>query len=262
VVTYQSTVTSYQFLYAVAVTTTASSPYVYAGTAVQFDSYNSGIGNLQATPVFIGNGVAGYTLVMLYYTSGGLFARGGTEIAGNITLTSAIPVSSSFSLGRPAAAINNVAGANASFLCVNNDTNYVTVITIFAAASQLPVLNAINTIITTGSSGSMCGFAYDTTQGKAVAAYKNDAVTRGSAAVITNAGYSTTAQNFIGFSTGSASSGASVGVSTYASVNSNVSGLTLGSRYNVTYTGSLTTSATGFPSAGKAYGTTKILVGV
>jgi hypothetical protein len=260
-VTYQSAVTSLKYLYVVAITMYSAAPFTTTGTPAAIDTYDAALGSLWAAPIFTGSAKSGYALVIAYYTQGGVFAKGGNETAGNITLTSPVFVGD-YALSRNFAAVNNVAGANAAFIFVDGNDSYVKIATVFAAPNVIPVVGSVNTVSTTGDAGSQLGFAYDTSQGKSVAAYYSSSSNRGSAAVITNAGYSTTAQSFIGFSTGSASSGASVGVSMFANMNTNQSGLTLGSKYYVTYTGSISTTNSGFPYAGKAYGTTKIFVGV
>jgi hypothetical protein len=262
VTTYQSTVTSYRYQYVLPVSMSTSAPYATAGTSVILDSYDTGIYNVFACPIFIGSVTAGYTLVILYNTLGGVWAKAGSEIAGTVTLTSPVSVGSTLSTSRPFSGISNNAGANAAFIWVDGNDNNVKIATVFASPGQLPVFGAVNSIITTGDSGTSCGFSYNTSQSKSVAVYYTSATLRINSAVITNSGYATNAQSFIGFSTASASSGASVGVSMYANMNTNQSGLTLGSKYFVTYSGTVSTTNSGFPYAGKAYDTTKIFVGV
>lgn len=250
---------------------TGTAPYIYpitvSGSQLSVGGgtqLSNNTGGDYTTPIFFGSVTAGYGLAVVFTTSntnGAILVRAGQEEGGSLVVGGTYSYGSSYSVAGKFGIATNPTGSNIVITWPDGNDGYAKSLTAYVNQNGGAVFGSINNLFTPAN-GSPVVLVYCENISKMMWLGTNNANNRYTTLVYTSDGYVTTAQSFIGFSTGSAASGASVGVSTYASVNSNVSGLTLGSRYNVTYTGTLTTSTTGFPFAGTAYGTTKIRVGV
>lgn len=246
---------NYPYLYVV----TVSASTVLIGASIQLSSTAGGD---FTRPIFFGSSTEGYGLAVAFTASGtnnAVLVRSGKEVDGNFFLGGTYASGSNYSVSNFAIQVN-LAGSNIVIAWSDGSTGYGIALTATVNKGGAVVFGSANNLFTPVNN--RASLAYCPNISAMVFVSVNSSNSRYTTIVFTPDGYASNSQSFIGFSTGPAANGASVGVSTYASVNSNVSGLTLGSRYNLTYTGSLSTSSTGFPVAGTAYNATKILVGM
>lgn len=248
---------AYPYVYPV----TVSSTSVSVGSGTQLASNTAGD---FVTPVFFGSTTAGYGLAVIFTasnTNNAILLTTGEEVNGGFSLGGTYAFGSNYSVAGNFGVAANPAGSNIVITWPDGNDGYAKSLTAFVNKNGTAVFGSINNLFTPAN-GIPSALVYCTDIAKMVFVGNNNSNSRYTTVVFTPDGYASNAQSFIGFSTASAASGASVGVSMFANMNTNVSGLTLGAAYNVTYTGTLTTSITGFPYAGKSYGATKIFVGV
>jgi hypothetical protein len=249
-------VPNYPYVYPV----TVSSTSVSVGSGIQLASNTAGD---FTTPLFFGSTTAGYGLAIVFTTSNSnnaILLTTGEEVNGGFSLGGTYAFGSGYSVAGNFGVAANPAGSNIVITWPDGNDGYAKSLTAFVNKNGTAVFGSINNLFTPAN-GVPSALVYCTNIAKMVF-ISTGTSSRYTTIVFTPDGYASNAQSFIGFSTASAASGASVGVSMFANMNTNVSGLTLGAAYNVTYTGTLTTSITGFPYAGKSYGATKIFVGV
>jgi hypothetical protein len=114
-------------------------------------------------------------------------------------------------------------------------------------------------VVFESANSSYMSCCYDTANDKAVIAYRDDGNSSYGTAIVFSPMASTNAKR-IGISTASATSGASLDVTTLGGVNENVSGLTPGSTYYVAANGALTATAGENPKIGHAIAANKLLI--
>ena len=256
-----STVSGATYPYLYTITTTAST--VSVGAPTQLSSFSGT--NCFAAVTFFGSITAGYGIAVAFQTSNtnsAMLVRCGQELNGAFVLGGIYPLGSNYSASRPIAIQANTAGANICIVWNDGNTGYCKSYTAVVNINGTVVAGSANNIYNPIDSGTSPALAYNTVSNVILCVTVNSSTGRYTTIVFTPDGYSTTAQSFIGLSTSSANSGDLVGVSMFANMNTNQSGLTLGSRYYVSYTGTVSTTNSGFPFVGKSYGTTKIFVGV
>lgn len=119
--------------------------------------------------------------------------------------------------------------------------------------------SAASTVDTqTGGSDPYLAGAYNSVQGKSVFAFRQRNTTTTFGFIFSNK--VSNAGSFAGFAQNAATTGGAVKVSIGGRVDNNRTGLVDGTLYYVNYNGTLTSSNTGYALAGRAEGTTKILV--
>jgi hypothetical protein len=249
---------TFPFVYVVS----ASATKVTVGGGIQLASMTSGD---YTTPIFFGSATSGYGLAIVFTTSNSnnaILAKAGAEINGNFILGATYSFGSNYSQSRTFALQQNTAGSNIVITWSDGNDGYSKSLTAVVNPNGTVAFGSINNLFTPASSGNLPGLVYNAVSGAMVFFGGNSSNNRYTASVFVPDGFSSNAQSFIGLSTSSASSSATVGVSMFANMNTNQTSLTLGSKYYVSYTGSVSTTNSGFPYVGKSYGTTKIFVGV
>lgn len=248
----------FPFVYVVSVSSTT----VTVGGGIQLASMTSGD---YSTPIFFGSTTSGYGLAIVFTTSNSnnaILVKAGAEINGSFVLGGTYSFGSNYSTSRTFALQQNTAGSNIVISWGDGNSGYAISLTAVVNPNGSVVFGSANNLYTPTNSGNTPALAYNAVSGAMVYVGGNNSNSRYVVSVFTPDGYSSNAQSFLGLTTSSASSGATVGVSMFGSMNTNQTSLTLGSRYYVSYTGSVSTTNLGFPYVGKSYGTTKIFVGV
>lgn len=249
---------TYPYLYVVSVTSTT----VTVGGGLELATAAA---QEFTTPIFFGSTTAGYGLAVVYQTTGtnnAILMKAGAEINGSFVLGGTYAYGSNYSASRTFVLAENTAGSNIVIAWGDGNSGYAISLTAVVNPNGSVVFGSANNLFTPTNSGNSPGLAYNAVSGAMVYIGGNNSNSRYTVSVFVPDGFSSNAQSFIGLSTASAASGATVGVSMFANMNTNQTSLTLGSRYYVSYTGSVTTTNSGFPYAGRSYGTTKIFVGV
>lgn len=249
---------TYPYIYPVSVTATT----VTLGSPLQLAAAAS---QEYTTPIFFGSATAGYGLAVVYQITGtnnAILMRAGSEVNGVFVLGAAYSFGSGYSASRTYALAENTAGSNIVITWSDGGDGYAKSLTAVVNSNGTVAFGSINNLFTPANSGNLPGLAYNAVSGAMVFLGGNSSNSRYTVSVFVPDGFSSNAQSFVGLSTASASSGATVGVSMFADMNTNQTSLTLGSKYYVSYTGAVSTTNSGFPYAGRSYGTTKIFVGV